>query len=389
MLRGFDRPIADALLQQMVADGIHHAADFELAELREVVDPETRAKSISVLAANGVPELTGFDKVIFAIGRVPNVDENMLKLGLEMDAAGHLVVDKWQQTNVEGVYALGDVCGQWLLTPVAIAAGRKLGDRLFGGQPEALLEYHTIPTVMFSHPPIGMVGLTEEAAAAKYGADQVGIYQCKFRSMHFAMCPPNSAEWQAPSTIMRLIVAGPEDKVVGLHMMGPFVDEMLQGFSVAVRVGFAAIIDDGDGAGADDSDFSLLLPASNLSHQPSVRVRRWVPPRRTLTTSLPSTRELLSEILWCARMGISYPCSSTWHVRYGVVLPQDGRRGTGHAQDSPPLQALNTATSCQCFNFQLLIDTDLRISWLSWLLNCCYPVKQAPHSLEFSLNPGP
>ena len=144
---------------------------------------------------------------------------------------GAIVVDEYQNTNVDGVYAIGDITGKAPLTPVAIAAGRRLSDRLFGGQAEAKLDYENIPTVVFTHPPVGTVGLSEREAEAKYGAGEVKVYRSKFNPMYYALL-----ERKIP-TLMKLIVAGEEEKVVGLHCVGDGADEMVQGFAVAVKMG--------------------------------------------------------------------------------------------------------------------------------------------------------
>jgi len=126
---------------------------------------------------------------------------------------------------------VGDVTGRAQLTPVAIAAGRRLSDRLFGGQPDQHLDYTNIPTVVFGHPPIGTVGLTEDAARAKYGDEAVTVYRSGFVPMYHAMTT------RKPRTDMKLVTAGPEKRVVGVHVIGPGADEMIQGFAVAVRMG--------------------------------------------------------------------------------------------------------------------------------------------------------
>ncbi|KAJ2698528.1 Glutathione reductase, partial [Coemansia spiralis] len=119
------------------------------------------------------------------------------------------------------------------LTPVAIAAGRRLADRLFGGPQfaQSQLDYANIPTVIFGHPPAGTIGLTEEQARTAHGADNVKVYKTRFTNMYNALTP------YKPPTAMKLIVAGPEERVVGLHIVGRGCDEMLQGFGVAVKMG--------------------------------------------------------------------------------------------------------------------------------------------------------
>ncbi|MDU6267384.1 MAG: glutathione-disulfide reductase, partial [Streptococcus mitis] len=130
-----------------------------------------------------------------------------------------------------GIYALGDVTGEKELTPVAIKAGRTLSERLFNGKTTAKMDYSTIPTVVFSHPAIGTVGLTEEQAIKEYGQDQIKVYKSSFTSMYSA-CTCNRQE-----TRFKLITAGSEEKVVGLHGIGYGVDEMIQGFAVAIKMG--------------------------------------------------------------------------------------------------------------------------------------------------------
>jgi len=131
---------------------------------------------------------------------------------------------------VPGVFAIGDVTGRAQLTPVAIAAGRRLADRLYGGRPERKLEYSNIATVVFSHPPIGTVGLTEEEARAEYGS-AVKTYQTQFTPMYYAM-----TEDKKP-TVMKLVTVGAQEKVVGCHIIGMASDEIMQGFAVAIRMG--------------------------------------------------------------------------------------------------------------------------------------------------------
>uniref|UniRef100_A0A663FCG7 Glutathione reductase n=1 Tax=Aquila chrysaetos chrysaetos TaxID=223781 RepID=A0A663FCG7_AQUCH len=151
--------------------------------------------------------------------------------GVQVDAKGHVVVDEYQNTTRRGVYAVGDVCGRALLTPVAIAAGRKLAHRLFEGKRESRLDYHNIPTVVFSHPPIGTVGLTEDEAVAAHGRENVKIYSTSFTPLYHAVTQ------RKVKCVMKLVCVGKEEKVVGLHMQGLGCDEILQGFAVAIKMG--------------------------------------------------------------------------------------------------------------------------------------------------------
>ncbi|HET7370377.1 MAG TPA: glutathione-disulfide reductase [Gammaproteobacteria bacterium] len=186
--------------------------------------------TFSVTTASG-RELHGFDCVLWAIGREPNTAAlNLAAAGIAVADSGHIVADQYQNTNIDGVYAIGDVTGQADLTPVAIAAGRRLSDRLFGDMPDRYLDYRNIATVIFSHPPIGRVGLTEKEAREEYG-DDVKVYQTRFTPMYYAMTDDK------PQAAMKLITTGADEKVIGCHLIGPGSDEMLQGFAVAIRMG--------------------------------------------------------------------------------------------------------------------------------------------------------
>eukprot|EP00455_Lapot_gusevi_P022148 TRINITY_DN2306_c0_g1_i1.p1 TRINITY_DN2306_c0_g1~~TRINITY_DN2306_c0_g1_i1.p1 ORF type:complete len:460 (+),score=180.56 TRINITY_DN2306_c0_g1_i1:89-1468(+) len=225
-LANFDDIISNTLMQELLKSGIQVET---LSHIQRVVrNPETGL--LDVTLNNKV--VAGCDQVLCAIGRDPRVQ------GLGLDAAGvathpskgYILVDEYQNTNVPGVYAVGDVTGKWELTPVAIAAGRKLADRLFDGQQGAHLKYENIPTVVFSHPPIGVCGLTEAEARRRF-EDQVKIYKTSFTNMYHALTEHKT------TTVMKLVCVGPEEKVVGLHILGIGADEMLQGFGVAICMG--------------------------------------------------------------------------------------------------------------------------------------------------------
>lgn len=175
--------------------------------------------------------------------------ENLLTLlprpatsGLGLDVAGvtttrsgHIEVDDFSNTSVPGVYAVGDVIGKADLTPVAIAAGRLLADRLFLGHADAKMDYTNIPTVIFSHPPMATCGLSEEDARAAHGDAAVTVYETKFANMYYAVMDIPAEK--KPKTMMKVVCVGPEEKVVGIHMIGMHVDEMMQGFGVAMKMG--------------------------------------------------------------------------------------------------------------------------------------------------------
>jgi glutathione reductase (NADPH) len=173
-----------------------------------------------------------FDQVLWAIGRRPSTaDLGLDSVGIQTDGNGYVPVDDYQNASAPGIYSVGDVTGRYELTPVAIAAGRRLSERLFGGKPNAKLDYVDIPTVVFSHPPIGSVGLSEVEAVERFGADSVKVYRTRFTNLYHAFTE------HAQKTCMKLVTTGREERVVGVHVIGLGADELLQGFAVAVRMG--------------------------------------------------------------------------------------------------------------------------------------------------------
>jgi glutathione reductase (NADPH) len=183
-----------------------------------------------LVAADG-REFPDFDCVLWAIGRSANVaDLDLGRAGVALDQNGFIATDAFQNTNILGIYAIGDVTGCPALTPVAIAAGRRLSDRLFGAKPERRLDYELIPSVVFAHPPIGTVGLSEREARARFG-DEVKVYVAEFTPMYHALTARKT------HTDMKLVCVGHDEKIVGCHIMGLGAEEMLQGFAVAMRMG--------------------------------------------------------------------------------------------------------------------------------------------------------
>jgi glutathione reductase (NADPH) len=172
-----------------------------------------------------------FDALIWAVGRKPIItDLGLERLGVKVDWMGHVLTDDLQQTNLEHLFALGDVTARAGLTPVAIAAGRRLADRLFGGQHGRKVDYENIPSVVFSHPPIGSVGLSEHDARARHG-DAVKVFTSTFMPMYHVLTP------RKPREHMKMVTVGPTQKIVGIHVIGEGADEMLQGFAVALHMG--------------------------------------------------------------------------------------------------------------------------------------------------------
>jgi glutathione reductase (NADPH) len=224
-LRSFDAMLREGLMEQMLEDGISIFPSTQVGSLEKDEDG-----TLTLVCDKGT-RTSGLDAVIWAIGRAPNTDDLKLEAaGISCNEHGFVPTDAYQNTNVDGVYALGDITGREQLTPVAIAAARRLADRLFNNQPERRLEYKNIASVIFSHPPIGTVGLTETEARDLHG-EAVKIYQTRFTSMQYSFTE------RRVQTAMKLVTVGAKEKVVGCHIIGPGADEMLQGFAVAIRMG--------------------------------------------------------------------------------------------------------------------------------------------------------
>ena len=225
LLRHFDPLLGEKLIAAMRASGIDVVTTMNTRALHG------KPGDLTLEAADG-RTLGGFDTVLWAIGRTPNVvDVGLESAGIALDAEGHIAVDRYQNTSTPGVYAVGDVTGQAELTPVAIAAGRRLADRVFGGMQDRHLSYDVIPSVVFSHPPIGTVGLSEEEALRRFPDEPIRIYKSEFVSMFYALTDVK------PQTAMKLVCVGAEERVVGCHVIGLGADEMIQGFAVAVTMG--------------------------------------------------------------------------------------------------------------------------------------------------------
>lgn len=223
LLNGFDADISRQLGEDLRQQGLRLHFDHALGGLGGIPG--------AVTVRGGGNEEGPFDVVILATGRRPNTAGlGLEQAGVALDDQGYVAVDACQRTSVEGIHAVGDATGQLALTPVAIAAARRLMDRVFGGQPDAKLDYDDVPTVVFSHPPLGAVGLTEAQARERHG-DAVTVHRTGFRPMLNALAdvPQRS--------LFKLVCVGPEQRVVGIHLLGEAADEMLQGFAVALKRG--------------------------------------------------------------------------------------------------------------------------------------------------------
>ena len=225
-LRSFDPMIIDTLVEVMEQEGptLHtHSTPKEIVKEAD--------GSLTLHLENGNSQ--NVDTLIWAIGRHPATDTiNLDVTGVETNARGYIKVDEYQQTNIEGIYCVGDIMeGGVELTPVAVKAGRQLSERLFNNKPNAKMDYTLIPTVVFSHPPIGTIGLTQSEAAEQYGEENIKVYTSSFTAMYTAV-----TQHRQPCR-MKLVCAGEDEKVVGLHGIGYTVDEMIQGFGVAMKMG--------------------------------------------------------------------------------------------------------------------------------------------------------
>lgn len=221
-------------------DSIIKEGYMEIAEEEGFVDTIHTEASVQEVEKKGDKYILHFedgsthetDLVLWATGRAPNVENIGLEnVGVELNELGFIKVDQYQNTTVDNIYSVGDVLGILNLTPVAIAAGRQLSERLFNHKKEAKVDYTNVPSVVFTEPPIGAVGLTEDEAVAEYGEGNIKVYTSIFTSMH------SSITDNRQKTYMKLVCAGDDEKIVGLHGIGQGMDEMLQGFGVAIKMG--------------------------------------------------------------------------------------------------------------------------------------------------------
>jgi glutathione reductase (NADPH) len=224
VLRQFDTMLSTGLMREMAASGIELITHATPAAVEQNIDSHT-------LVLKDGRRFAQLDTVLWTIGRQPMTEDLRLqRAGVEVSDAGFIETDRFQNTNVPCLYAIGDVTGREQLTPVAIAAGRRLADRLFNRQADRALDYTLIPTVVFSHPPIGTIGLTEAQARHSFG-DTIKVYSASFVPMYHALTERKGR------VEMKLVCQGPDEVIVGLHIVGQGADEMLQGFAVAVKMG--------------------------------------------------------------------------------------------------------------------------------------------------------
>ena len=224
-LRNLDSFLGQTLIEHMRSENIQVYTHTQIKKVSKLED-----NSIVLYLEDGNKHIV--DCLIWAVGRKPNTQPLDLNLtNIQLNDEGFIQVDSFQNTTETGVYAIGDITGKVELTPVAVAAGRRLSERLFNNKPNEHLDYNNVPTVVFSHPPIGTVGLTEEKAIEQFGKDNVKVYSSSFTSMYTAVTEHKQL------TKMKLICVGAEEKILGIHGIGYGMDEILQGFAVALKMG--------------------------------------------------------------------------------------------------------------------------------------------------------
>ncbi|MCT2400975.1 glutathione-disulfide reductase [Novosphingobium mangrovi (ex Huang et al. 2023)] len=222
LLRGYDEALRDRLLQISITKGIDFRFNAEFEKIEKNADG-----SLTVFMTSHDP--IEVDCVMFATGRVPNVEGLGLEgVGVAMSDRGAILVDEHSKSSVDHIYAVGDVTDRVQLTPVAIREGQAFADTVFGGKPTTV-DYHCIPSAVFSHPPIASVGMTEDEAAGKLGS--IKVYTSDFRPMK------NVVAHRDERSLYKMICDAETDRVVGLHMIGPEAPEIMQAAAIAVKAG--------------------------------------------------------------------------------------------------------------------------------------------------------
>jgi len=221
LLRGFDEDIRDFVGNDMARRGINLLLNTDIEAI------ESKADCFAVRLVDGSKVNT--DSVMYATGRKPNSTKFGLEaLGVELDSDGAIKVNADYQTNVPSIYAVGDVTNRVNLTPVALAEGAVLVNKLYGNQ-SGSVDYDLIPTAVFCQPNIGTVGLTEAQAREKY--PDIDVYKTRFTPMK------NTLSGIDEKSLMKMIVVRSSDRVVGMHMVGADAPEIIQGMAVAIRAG--------------------------------------------------------------------------------------------------------------------------------------------------------
>jgi len=245
----FDACIRESLMTTMQEDGVDILSSVQLTSVEKGEDGRL------TLHGNRGQSLEGVDTLIWAIGRALNSDDlGLADAGVETRADGRIEIGDWNETNVAGIHAIGDVCGQPALTPVAIMVGRRLADHLYGHDPVQPVDLAQVPTVIFSHPPVASIGFSEDEARTQHG-DAVKVYQSRFTPLYHTLTQRKHI------TTMKLVTVGCDERVVGCHIVGLGADEMLQGFAVAI------------GMGATKADFDRTIAIHPTSSEELVTLR--------------------------------------------------------------------------------------------------------------------
>lgn len=171
-----------------------------------------------------------------AVGREPNIQTlNLSNTDVKLNKFNMIITDEFENTTAKGIYSVGDCNGKVALTPVAIKAGRIVAERIFNGRTDLKMNYDNIPSVIFSHPPIGSVGLSEEKAVEKYGKDNIKIYKTVFKNMYDSFVQGDNMKVRTFFKMITLLTQ--DEKVIGFHGVGHGIDEMVQTVGVAMTAG--------------------------------------------------------------------------------------------------------------------------------------------------------
>ena len=221
LLYGFDDDIRVALGEEMRLRGVDIRGRTQLAQ----IDKSASGYLVTTTAGNTIET----DIVMYATGRRPNTKGmGLAEVGVRINEAGAVIVDEWQRSSVPNIYAIGDVTDRINLTPVAIAEGRAIAETLYNDNPTKM-DHANVPSAVFSQPPIGAVGLSEEHARREYG--EVDVYIARFKPMK------NTLSGREERTLMKLVVDARSDRVLGCHMLGPDAPEIVQGLAIAIKSG--------------------------------------------------------------------------------------------------------------------------------------------------------
>ena len=222
LLRGFDAELGERLAEEMAGKGLAIRLGADPAAIEKRADG-----SLELLLSDGTRLET--DLVMFATGRKPNTGGLGLEAaGVRLGEDGAIIVDKYSNTSVDSIHAVGDVTNRINLTPVATAEAMWLARTLFRNDPTPV-DHENVPTAIFAHPNVATVGLSEEKARERYGA--IDVYKTSFRALKLTVTDKKER------TFMKLLVEPASDRVVGAHMIGPDAGEIIQGVAIAVKLG--------------------------------------------------------------------------------------------------------------------------------------------------------